>query len=86
MWEEAYHGHRKPLVPIPACGNESLLVMPSDSTQIVLSKGTVSIGELFEQKEVFEEVTEMEADDINWDTIVEVLPSGSGEEYEERIK
>ena len=28
----------------------------------------------------------MEADDINWDTIVEVLPSGSGEEYEERIK
>ena len=54
--------------------------------QIVLSKGTVSIGELFEQKEVFEEVTEMEADDINWDTIVEVLPSGSGEEYEERIK
>merc|ERR1712013_784986 len=44
-----------------------------------------SLEELFEQKAVFEEVTEMEADDINWDTIVEVLPSGSGEEYEERI-
>ena len=35
------------------------------------------------EKEVHEE---MEADSVNWDTIVEVLPVGEGEEYEERVK
>ena len=51
-----------------------------------MSIDNVSLQGLFEWKEVFEEVIEMEADDINWETIVEVLPSGSGEEYEERVK
>ena len=37
-------------------------------------------------KEVFENSSNMEADSVNWDTIMELLPVGEGDDYEERVK
>ena len=37
-------------------------------------------------KEVFENISKMEADSVNWDTIMELLPVGEGDDYEERVK
>ena len=37
-------------------------------------------------KEVFENYNNMEADSVNWDTIMELLPVGEGDDYEERVK
>ena len=37
-------------------------------------------------KEVFENISNMEAEGVNWDTIMELLPVGEGDDYEERVK
>jgi hypothetical protein len=35
---------------------------------------------------LFENISKMEADSVNWDTIMELLPVGEGDDYEERAK
>ena len=44
------------------------------------------VKHLLGEKEVFDIIPNMEADSVNWDTIMEMLPVGDTQDYEERIK
>jgi hypothetical protein len=50
-----------------------------------VNEDTVSLGRLLGLKRS-KNHSRMEADSVNWDTIMELLPVGEGDDYEERVK